>query len=497
MDSAWATKPNAEGPKLPEDCLGHDDIARLVLDKVGILSPGSMISIQGPWGRGKTDILLRIKGADNDSVKSKARRTSIWINPWQYGTPDLLSPIVIALLKLAPPKTPSQSKALWKAAQSVITAGIGFGLKATALVAPGGKFIEAAAEEAKSLLTGLFEARALDEMPKPDPDPVARLGEQFKKLVDHVLAHEGHSPAARLLICIDDLDRCLPHRQVALLEALHFLISAKADATILVALDPSLARQSVVVHYGTPAFDPERYLDKMFDLRITLPSISGETLKTLIRKQLSKNYLFEGAQVPLLELAARRFGHLFSDLENSFQKALFLPDFCNPRMIGRILRRIHLLACSNVSSSLQVAPQDQWLLILWLALIERRPELRTAYQGTATTKQKKDLHDRLRDAYKFAAPVYEHEPPTFPGREGYKPPKRTLVVAGEEQPKSDSDMRSIGMPAREHAPDLVKVFEEMDNLWSETHKDLDRDARQSLLIETFSAFDDLLLRACL
>ena len=390
------------GFRPPEDCLGHDRIARSILEKVAILPPASMISIQGPWGRGKTDILARIAVA-NYAGKTQHRLTpkAIWINPWQYGTPDLLSPIVIALLKRIHPKKRTQGTALWKAAESIIKAGIGFGLKATAVTLPGGKLFEAAADEAKSLLEGLFRARELDHDNKPDLDPVSEMGIRFTELVREVLASEGSPPESRLLICLDDLDRCLPHRQVALLEALHFLVSAGAQATILVALDPALARQSVITHYGTDMFDPERYLDKMFDLRVTLPAISGDILKTLIKRQLAMPVRFEDTEVSRSELAATRCGQLFTDLEAAFEKALFLPDFCNPRMIGRILQRIYLLACSDVSFKMQVNPEDRWVLVLWLALLERRPEFRAAIRGAATSEEKAKRLEKMREAYSF------------------------------------------------------------------------------------------------
>ena len=135
------------------------------------------------------------------------------------------------------------AEAIRKAAESVIKAGLNFGLKATALTIPGGQIYETGAKEAIDLLEGLFHARDLECESVPDPDPVSEMGKRFAELVRVLLAKHEVAPNARLLICVDDLDRCLPHRQVALLEALHFLVTAGAQATILVALDPTLARQ--------------------------------------------------------------------------------------------------------------------------------------------------------------------------------------------------------------------------------------------------------------
>jgi len=482
------------GLKLKKDCLGHTGIAKSILEKVALLEPGSMISIQGPWGRGKTDVLARIAVANSSgNLQPKLSSKTIWINPWQYGTPDLLSPIVIALLqRVLRKKTPG--KALRKAAESIIKAGLGFGLKATALTLPGGKLFDVAAEEAKVLLDGLFEAEEMDKDSRPDVDPVSKMGERFKELVGGVLASEGSSPESRLLICIDDLDRCLPHRQVALLEALHFLVSADAQTTILVALDPALARQSVIVHYGTDMFDPERYLDKMFDLRVNLPAISGETLKTLIKKQLAMPVRFNDSEVPRSDLAATRCGQLFTDLEDAFEKALLLPDFCNPRMIGRMLQRIYLLACSNVSFKMEINPEERWILVLWLALIERRPELRIAIRDAATSEERRKRLENMREAYRFDTSGrhrFQYVPPTQHSSmrsEFVDPP------VSEIQAQKDSIMLSIGMPERVRAPDLCRIFSRLYAVWAETHEHAKEHADVSLA-RIFADFDDLLVQA--
>lgn len=415
-------------PDLPQDCLGHEGIGRSILERAAILPAGSMISVQGPWGRGKTDVLARVAAASfTETPAHSIFLPAIWINPWQYGTPDLLSPVVIALLKRIKPAHRTGKKALWKAAESIIKAGLSFGLKATALTVPGGQIYEAAAKEAKSLLEGLFEARELDDDSTPDPDPVSEMGHRFAELVQQLITHENRESTARLLICVDDLDRCLPHRQVALLEALRFLVSAGASATVLVALDPTLARQSVIAHYGTSAFDPDRYLDKMFDLRLTLPSISEDMLRTLIQRQidLGRESAFPG-----------QLG-LFADLEDAAVDALFLPEFRNPRMLSRIFSRFHLLARSGLPPDLKVGKDDKWLWVLWLALIERRPELRAALQDAGSR-----MTGRFEDIFKAYGSVFDPD-----------------LATPAERKHLANYMRGIGMPDPDEAPDLTGVFQ--------------------------------------
>src|SRR5439155_18789722 len=128
----------------PPDSLSHDLFARSILKNSLLLAPGAVIAIQGPWGRGKTDVLMRIRSALKCGAVQGVVSKPLWINPWQYGTPDLLTPLVLRLLDQIPAKSSLNMEMLRRAAQSVLRAGINFGFKAAALALPGGKLTETA-----------------------------------------------------------------------------------------------------------------------------------------------------------------------------------------------------------------------------------------------------------------------------------------------------------------------------------------------------------------
>ncbi|MEZ4466710.1 MAG: P-loop NTPase fold protein [bacterium] len=68
-------------------------------------------------------------------------------------------------------------------------------------------------------------------------DAVQSVKTGFKALVDAAL--EGKGPTARVLVCLDDLDRCLPADVVALIEAVKLLLVGEAGcrAVFAFALD--------------------------------------------------------------------------------------------------------------------------------------------------------------------------------------------------------------------------------------------------------------------
>lgn len=375
-----------EGLSLPQDALNHSQMAQQLLWAAGRLPAGSVIGLQGSWGRGKTDVLARLIQA----IRQQGAISWLWINPWQYGTPDLLSPLVLALLERLSPARRASHAALRKAAQGVVLAGLNFGLKAATRAVPGGNLLLDAAGSMTELLGPLFEASDLDaEQKLPDPDPVARMGSRFAELVDAILAEEG---AERLLICVDDLDRCLPDRQVALLQAMRFLISSGAKATFVVALDPILARQALIAHYQTDAFDPDQYLDKMFTLRVNLPAVPQHQITQLFQSHFARPTssipLGDAPQTLGAVISARLGAPWPGHLAEQASEVLCTPALRNPRLVRRVVDRLHLLLTAEPQDAAAAGqplrlhePLEARLLVGWLALGERWPGVRAALQS--------------------------------------------------------------------------------------------------------------------
>jgi hypothetical protein len=107
----------------------------------------------------------------------------------------------------------------------------------------------------------------------------------------------------RIVLYIDDLDRCRANRVIEVLEAVHLLLAFPLFA-VVVAVDPRWLRQSLLDHYprllcgaeesgtngrprtlGRPA-TPQDYLEKIFQVPFNLQAMNEEGFKTLV------NHLF-------------------------------------------------------------------------------------------------------------------------------------------------------------------------------------------------------------
>jgi len=103
----------------------------------------------------------------------------------------------------------------------------------------------------------------------------------------------------RIVVYIDDLDRCPPGRVVDMLEAIHLLLAVELFV-VVVAVDPRWLLQALHSHYrdqltgpadGTTAADDERalwrpsavqYLEKIFQVVLTLPPLATGGYVTLV-----------------------------------------------------------------------------------------------------------------------------------------------------------------------------------------------------------------------
>jgi len=383
----------------PQDALEHDAVGEAIYAHLGRLPLGSVIAVQGSWGRGKTDMVARVFQMAADAAAEGQAPQPLWLNPWQYGQPDLISPLVVELVSRLAPQIRQRSLVARRAAMTLLRAASAMVFKAVGVITPLGGVLEAAAAPVDDLIKELFGETSGQEV--VDRDPVAAMAQRFSELVDEYIA-QCPGTAQPLVICVDDLDRCLPDHQIAMLEAIYFLTSTRPQAAFLVALDPTLVQQAAITHYRTEGFDSNQYLDKLFDLRITLRSLNDNDLHKLIEGQITRDVFIDGQDRLILNRIEETFGPVYNDILSTLGKVCRLPELRNPRTIRRITDRIYLFSCSKEAVALAVDREGTPLMqaiVVWCVLIERWPAVRSELQAASLRFTWRELLQRIHRHY--------------------------------------------------------------------------------------------------
>lgn len=286
----------------------HTKLIKGLIDEPNMLP--ITIGVFGDWGSGKSSIMEALKKAyDDDKNKSTL---CLQFNGWVFeGYDDAKVALIGAILKAFEDNKSLPKKAKNKVAKLFRSINwmraIGFGVKniAAPLVAAsltggaslGGQVFEWIRElsEEPQKITNAIKGLDYDEFKKKfiengeDLDVKAKyqavreFRDDFKELLKE-------ANVKKLIVLIDDLDRCLPDRIIDNLEAIKLFLNVENTAFIIGA-DPRIVRDAIRHRYkGLIERDSEDenkrvvvdYLEKLIQVPYTLPKLSNTEVETYI-----------------------------------------------------------------------------------------------------------------------------------------------------------------------------------------------------------------------
>ncbi|ESA37760.1 kap family p-loop domain protein [Leptolyngbya sp. Heron Island J] len=258
-------EPLGEGNDPDLDGLGFSTYCK-VLGDAAIGTPGPFtIGVFGEWGTGKTSLMRLIQRYldDQDDV------ITVWFNAWRYEREEHpIVPLVATIVrelernKSFTAKLSDGGRSLIKSLRAV---AYGFSAKSKVKV-PGFAEVEAS-----------FVAKdMIDREEKLTPDPLLDRSlyyEAFERLSE--LPSRGR---ARIVVVIDDLDRCFPDLAIRLLESIKLVLAQPGFIFIL-----GVARSVIEGYlqyryredYGIENFEGQSYLDKIVQLPFHIPPHTG------------------------------------------------------------------------------------------------------------------------------------------------------------------------------------------------------------------------------
>ncbi len=246
------------------------------------------IAIYGRWGAGKTTAMRWLEKMLEEWTKTgpatwkegRRKREKIKIRtvrfaPWKYHNKEdvwrgLISEVILASV-LVEDVTAGRVK---KAAKDFgLFLGRSF-LNALASVKLKAGLKEAGGEIDLSVIKDILAD--YQQVSHPEKAFLNEFESTLDKWVGETIRNQGE----RLVVFIDDLDRCMPEIALEVLEALKLYLSIK-DLIFVVGLDREVVDRLVEYHYEKQGFDREqdkeksrKYLAKMFQVELTVgPSV--------------------------------------------------------------------------------------------------------------------------------------------------------------------------------------------------------------------------------
>lgn len=347
--------------------LGFRDYAGALSDIVRGSTPEFAVGIFGSWGTGKTTLMREIERSlqGDDSV------VTAWFTAWRYERePHLIVPLVDVLRESLDQRAETEppGSSAGAASSKLRRAGRAFlaGLTLSARV-PG---VELKLDPAKVM------AELQDESaPAPSSGPLSFYHAAFRMLREAI---EDFSDGGdrRVVIFVDDLDRCLPANALDVLESMKLFFDVQG-CVFVVGLDQAVAERAVAHKYASSDENPRSeqspvsgvdYLKKIFQVPFALPRIGTSQLREYCSALMSSSGLVD-EQV--------------QDFRRNVEQHLeFLPDqdSVNPREIKRLINA-YILQVKMLSR--RMGPAVNPAIVLALQIMSFRPDWRDIYDDLA------------------------------------------------------------------------------------------------------------------
>lgn len=212
------------------------------------------IGIFGDWGTGKTTLMRMIRNQINAHCKT------IWFNPWKYNDKEYLVNSLLKTIYDNAMQSPDMNAAPVKEILKQVASFLG--------------------ESAQGKRWGTLFFETLSH----DPSYKALMEAGMHQVIKQFAGENG-----RLVIFIDDLDRCFPENIITMLETINLHLHDERCVVVL-AGNREVFEQTIAQHYSNLNMSGRDYLEKIIQIPFTIPHPD----KTRIRQYLYQQSLPTG-----------------------------------------------------------------------------------------------------------------------------------------------------------------------------------------------------------
>lgn len=246
-----------KGERKGRDRFGFKVLAPGIADLLDEMDTPNCVGILGPWGSGKSSL---VEWVQDELVEKHGGKVKTSIFPtWMYDQGEGAD-VVYALVS-AVEKSLFGDQRGKKLVDSAIRRSLRVSLVAAMTFANSAARLKSAGLLDPLGDIGAAQTLAAKVVRKKDDwvDATTGLQDKFSKVIQRGLAHCG---AERLVVFLDDLDRCLPHNVVTLLERLKNFLMVK-DVIFVIVADRAAIVEAICKTYNYEPSFGDRYLDKI------------------------------------------------------------------------------------------------------------------------------------------------------------------------------------------------------------------------------------------
>ena len=244
-----------EVERIAKDALGFKAFARTLEEIVCSSETPITIGVYGEWGSGKTSLMRMTE----DLLKEKNTIKTVWFDAWKFDKSHDLKVALIhtVLRKIKDDET--STKPLKKKVGELIEKvnWLGLGKATLSLFLPVGF----SSQEHGSLL------RNPEDIPRKTLELIGDFEDQFKELITDYVGD------GRLVVFVDDLDRCIPEKALEVLEAIKVFLNVQ-QSVFIIGADKQVIQHGILQRYGKRSEEwAKHYLDKIIQASINPPPL--------------------------------------------------------------------------------------------------------------------------------------------------------------------------------------------------------------------------------
>lgn len=262
---------------LINDSIGRGEFVRQFVKMLNAIEDNCTIALEGNWGSGKTFFVKQVKmvlDAHNPNYQpvngflTEERRKVIKEKCSEFNAEDGSTELKPQLCVYYDAwQNDNDEDPILSLVYSIVKEiGSDFSFKKNSTLNIFSELINLVCDKDISKLINVLKGENALDLIKKTKDEAEKVSEFLQSLLPEV--------GERLIVFVDELDRCKPSYAVKLLERIkHYFLDE--EITFVFSVNINELQHTIKKHYGSD-FDATRYLDRFFDLRATLPKFDLE-----------------------------------------------------------------------------------------------------------------------------------------------------------------------------------------------------------------------------